>query len=857
MKNTGKTLLVALLILIAAIPLIAQDRGLDVLAKAVGGADYKIGKQYAVLIAVDRYKEWTPLRNPVKDARAVKEILNRRYFIDEFVELYDEDATAVGIRRLFSDLIDRTKPADSVLIYYAGHGYTDRFQTGFWIPVDGGKDIEAQDRWVPNQQIRNFVTQIKAHSVALVSDSCFSGDLLNVHRGAAPTVDSEYFRNALKYTSRQVLTSGASETVPDESEFARQFKSLLENNTEQAIDPLVMYDRIRRGVIKTLPLLGTLPGQETGGSFLLFLREGGSIVSSPSGAAPASFRPSSSNDAELMVALSGGGKSADVYVNGAKVGTAPSLIQKLPSGVPLVVEVRSGYDSGRMELTLKPKELREISLKLERMKGNLFIESNEKDVDAYLDGVKLGALGSGLFRDLAAGERTLELKGANLYYKGNATIPGNETARVSAKVYGIGSIEVNAPDGVAVSLSGNGLSRRIAGSATIAELPVGSYTLSSSGSGFENATTSLSVGRGTVARWTPYSVGMLVFSVEGGAATLSVDGRESGALPASLALAPGAHKVVFRAPGFHEDTQTVNVEAGRKTVVSAKLKEYARASLTFPEAPFGATIKVHLSNVKVGTEGAGLLAKPLEITDIPAGLPVAFSVEVLFADTLDASYASRDLVLDEGSRKTMELAVGAISLPWIPSDGALWFTPKGTIPGAAGSVQVPLREMGSFLRSPTLAAGTYTVTLSGSYPYSSQIRIEAGKTAEIPGYREALGGALNVQKLSTQKVIKAKAGRNIAGWVSLGSGILGMGGAAAAYVMGAQARDAYVSTEVTSDASVARDQVALWGMVFTGAVSVGGAGIGLAPLLWMIGPDPKVLEESIKVLDEGLNRLGE
>ncbi len=253
----------------------AQDRGLQVVAASVAGTDLQVGKQYAVLIGIDRYAEWGSLRNPVKDVKAIKEILARRYYVDEFVELYDEAATAAGIRRLFDDLIARVGPTDSVLIYYAGHGYTDKYNTGFWIPSDGSKDLMSQDRWIGNSQIRNFMTMIKARSLALVSDSCFSGDLINVQRGATPTIDSEYWRNALRYTAKQVLTSGASETVPDESEFARQFKSLLESNTETCLDPLAMYDRIRRGVTKTLPLLGTLPGHESGASFVLFLKGSG------------------------------------------------------------------------------------------------------------------------------------------------------------------------------------------------------------------------------------------------------------------------------------------------------------------------------------------------------------------------------------------------------------------------------------------------------------------------------------------------------------------------------------------------------------------------------------------------------
>jgi len=251
----------------------AETRGLAVVASSIAGQDIQIGKQYAILIGIDTYHEWNPLRNPVKDAQAIKEILQRRYYIDEFMELYNEDATSSGIRKLFSSLIDKVKPNDSVLIYYAGHGFLDEFNTGFWIPVDGGKDLNEQDHWIPNGQIRNFVAKMKAHSVALISDSCFSGDLLNVSRGSTPTIDSAYYRNALKYTARQVLTSGASEAVPDESEFARQFKAILENNTETCLDPLGMFDRIKRGVTETIPLYGTLPGHENGGSYILFLKD--------------------------------------------------------------------------------------------------------------------------------------------------------------------------------------------------------------------------------------------------------------------------------------------------------------------------------------------------------------------------------------------------------------------------------------------------------------------------------------------------------------------------------------------------------------------------------------------------------
>ncbi|MFA6507036.1 MAG: SUMF1/EgtB/PvdO family nonheme iron enzyme, partial [Treponemataceae bacterium] len=229
------------------------------------------------------------LRAAVPEANAVKRLLSERYYIDDFFELYDADATAANIRKLFV----QTLPAkvgikDSVLVFYAGHGQLDSSGTGFWIAADGTKDALDQSGWIPNAQLRNLIGNLKAQRILVLADACFSGDFLNVNRGASPTVDSAYFRRALQLTARQVLTSGASESVPDESEFGRQLLNLLERNTEAYLDPIGMYERIRLGVSKTQPLLGTLPGNETGASYVLFLKPSGAAPASAAGSAPQS-----------------------------------------------------------------------------------------------------------------------------------------------------------------------------------------------------------------------------------------------------------------------------------------------------------------------------------------------------------------------------------------------------------------------------------------------------------------------------------------------------------------------------------------------------------------------------------------
>jgi hypothetical protein len=123
----------------------------------------------------------------------------------------------------------------------------------------------------------------------LIADSCFSGDILNPTRGATPAITNEYFRNAYARVSRQVLTSGASESVPDESQFTRQLKLALEGNTAPYLDPLMLYNQIRLGVAQTTPLFGDLKdsGHQQGASFLLFLRESAPPKSPPKEAAVA------------------------------------------------------------------------------------------------------------------------------------------------------------------------------------------------------------------------------------------------------------------------------------------------------------------------------------------------------------------------------------------------------------------------------------------------------------------------------------------------------------------------------------------------------------------------------------------
>jgi len=121
MRSTRLTVLAALLYVVCLAPDVAQDRGLAVIAReAAGSPDFDVGKQYAVIIGIDKYQEWPGLHSAVSEAKAIKQVLSERYYIDDFFELYDQDASAANIRKLFLETLPaRLGIHDSLLVFYA------------------------------------------------------------------------------------------------------------------------------------------------------------------------------------------------------------------------------------------------------------------------------------------------------------------------------------------------------------------------------------------------------------------------------------------------------------------------------------------------------------------------------------------------------------------------------------------------------------------------------------------------------------------------------------------------------------------------------------------------------------------
>ena len=277
-------LLFSFLIALSA-PAIAKDeRGLTVRPTAPTGEKAK-GELWLLTIGIDSYLSWPRLKTAVNDAKAVKDVLLKRYHLDpaHVTELTDDKATRHNILGAFRDLAKKVKPEDSLFVYYAGHGHIDSITgKGSWIPVESGTDDPTA--WIDNRSITDYlnVNAIKARHILMVSDSCFSGDFFRGNRGNLPIIDDAFFKKAYTRSSRQAISSGGLEPVSDagfggNSVFSHFLVAALDNNSKPYLVPTELFIEVRAGVSKNadqLPQFGDLHGVggQEGGELILFLK---------------------------------------------------------------------------------------------------------------------------------------------------------------------------------------------------------------------------------------------------------------------------------------------------------------------------------------------------------------------------------------------------------------------------------------------------------------------------------------------------------------------------------------------------------------------------------------------------------
>ncbi|MCA1855615.1 YDG domain-containing protein [Massilia oculi] len=237
----------------------------------------KIERKIAVLFGVNEYndKAIPRLENAITDVDAIAKLFEEKLGYE--VRVLHNPGKAEMIRAL-NALATEVGSADSVVVYYAGHGYSlEKNGAGYWLPSDAAASDPRQ--WISNSDVAKILSGIRSRQMALISDSCYSGAF--AREGMANVGRNVNADDVLSKRSVVVLSSGGDEPVPDEG---RGNHSIFAWNLMQVVGSVAnwkpgstVFEGVQEAVRKEFPQTpqyGTLTaaGHQAGGDYLFEFR---------------------------------------------------------------------------------------------------------------------------------------------------------------------------------------------------------------------------------------------------------------------------------------------------------------------------------------------------------------------------------------------------------------------------------------------------------------------------------------------------------------------------------------------------------------------------------------------------------
>lgn len=197
-------------------------------------------KDYVLLIATDKYDNWSDLVNPVSDSETIAKELKERYgFEVDMIQNPTQDEMLVKIREYSQR---KFKPQDQLMIFIAGHGqFDDSFGEGYLVAKNSLENDKAKSSYISHSNLRSYINNIPCEHILLTMDVCFGGTfdpVIAKSRGDEnfnDLTETECLVRKLSYKTRKYITSGGKEYVSDgiagkNSPFAAKLLEALKSN---------------------------------------------------------------------------------------------------------------------------------------------------------------------------------------------------------------------------------------------------------------------------------------------------------------------------------------------------------------------------------------------------------------------------------------------------------------------------------------------------------------------------------------------------------------------------------------------------------------------------------------------------
>jgi uncharacterized caspase-like protein len=231
------------ILIIAAIALLVIAAFVWQRVQATRMASY--GRFYAVVIGERNYRHFPELPTAVDDANAITDLLRNKY---GYTVTPLRNATKAKILAALRDVARQMTANDNLLVFYAGHGSVDKFNKGYWQPVDADLQME---NWIEPGTIRDVLIDQPSRRTLIIADSCYSGALAS----AQPTRSRDK-------RSRIVISSGGMEPVIDSADgqhsiFTRALLETLGDSRASVVDVQSVFAQVREKVVDAARRAGT------------------------------------------------------------------------------------------------------------------------------------------------------------------------------------------------------------------------------------------------------------------------------------------------------------------------------------------------------------------------------------------------------------------------------------------------------------------------------------------------------------------------------------------------------------------------------------------------------------------------
>jgi len=242
---------------------------------------YLYKNKFAYTISVSNYEKLTKLPNAIKDAEEISNKLKKLGF--EVRNIIDPDYETLN--KFIRELPDKLEGKDrdcALLLYFIGHGFTEKLADGRLLGYFAAKDAKEEDiklKSINMQEILTLSERLRNNHVLIIFDCCFSGSIFSL-MGAKPTPVYE----TIMMPVRQFISAGKeNEEVPDNSIFTKYFLKGLDGEADKNNDGFItgseigeyLQDKVSRGSTGSQnPQFGKIRNSELDkGEFVFAIRE--------------------------------------------------------------------------------------------------------------------------------------------------------------------------------------------------------------------------------------------------------------------------------------------------------------------------------------------------------------------------------------------------------------------------------------------------------------------------------------------------------------------------------------------------------------------------------------------------------